>query len=298
MPLGVVLPLRQLVVVEGMAFAVQIVADLAVAEVHRVDHRLPVHGILQRLAHQLVVERWQIELHHKTAHRPDRRLQDTEIAVAGQRLGPHRADLVSQVHLTAEQRVLAGGDIDDRQDLELVKIGQVVLPIVVIAGVHRRLARPERLEYERPCADRGRKVHRAVLHDVDGVTGQRARQVGDGLAEREFDGQVVDAAGVGEVHEGEVNRAVQRQLRIKDAPYAVQHIVGDQRLAVMPGDPVAQPDAPLRPIRIGLDRSGQPAGRREIRVVAHKPLEAVVGPGEVDEVRALMRIERLLLGAA
>jgi hypothetical protein len=275
----------------------EVVAELAEAELGALDQRRPVGDQAERLANAHVVERLQVRGHRD---RHDLRAvadEDADVLLAQMLLRLRVRQLLDSVDLAGQQRVEARLGVGDRRDLHGVDVRQAVRPVVRVPLEEAAPSGLELVGHERARAHRLAEVLGAVLHHHERIEDEARREIRDRRVQRELELVRVHLA-----HRAQVERLHRRQgpvrLRGGDPAQGVHHVVGSERLAVVPDDALAELDRPLGRVLVRLERGRQAHLDAQVRPRMDEQVVQRQHAARVDRRDGEVRVERLRLAAA
>ena len=192
--------------------------------------------------------------------------------------------------ISARQKgVVLGGLVRVVGDHHAVDVRLASSPVVGIAEEGARHARAERLEFERPGADR---VLRVVPDGDDAHLPLSHQQLGeDGV--RHFHGDLhrvaVHLAQILHVHGGQGRGA--GVVVLHDPVEGVDHVVARELLAVVELDPALHADGPLGGVGVRRHFIGKAELRRRVGAELHQALVKLRSAGEVEVVHRVVAVE-------
>ena len=221
-----------------------VVADPAVPTEDRVQHLLAVADQAEGLADANVVERRPVDTHGE-GRVPAAVGDDHIVAARADRGDRVRGYAVYDIERATSQRVDLADLTREVPNDEPVDVGQAALPVVLVLHEGALAACGERLEPERPGADRSPQVE-ANGHDEEVVRAQDVLQRRKRREARDLDGEPVELLRVGDVEGLERCGTERRLFRVDDPLEGEQDVIGAERLAVVELDVRQQADRPFR----------------------------------------------------
>ena len=241
-----------------------VVAGDAAAAQDLLDQLLPVEGVLQRLAHVVVVERRLVGVHRIGEVLVARHLEDLDVPVALQQVRRLEVDPVDHVDLTGYQGGLAGVGIVDRQHFHGIEVAAVRLVVVVEAAGIQTHAGLEVLADVAAGADP--LSDRLVLHprrvDQDVVVAQEVGEVGVAVFQRKGDRVVIVLLHVLNRGDDRLGRGLRGLADV--VLQRLDDVVRAEGLAVVELDASLELEGPDRRVVRGLPAFRQLAGQAAV----------------------------------